>query len=113
MALFTPTVNGEVLSPLTEGDRTASPPDKVEMTLQRIPSLPSGTGQQLASLRNTAPAQAQQVDGEHTLPTQDSQTMLAPSPLREAFYIKTLSIARVVATSMLRSGDSTTPLFGM
>jgi len=33
-ALFTPTVNGEVLlSPLTEDDRTPFPVDKVEMTL--------------------------------------------------------------------------------
>jgi hypothetical protein len=38
-ALFTPTVDREVLSPLTEGGRTASPPGKVEMTLpERIPS---------------------------------------------------------------------------
>jgi hypothetical protein len=84
-ALFTPTVDGVVLSPLTEDDRTASPPDKVEMTLQRIPSPPSRTGQQLASLRNTAPAQAEQVDGEHTLPTQDSQTMLASSTQRGTY----------------------------
>ncbi len=83
-ALFTPTVDGDILSPLTENVRTASLPDKVEMTLQRIPSPPSRTGQQLASLRNTAPAQAEQVDGEHTLPTHNSQTILPPSPPGEA-----------------------------
>jgi hypothetical protein len=82
-ALFTPTVNGEVLSPLTEDVRTASLPDKVEMTLQGIRSPPSRTEQLLASLRNTAPAQAEQVDGEHTLPTHNGQTMLPPSPPRE------------------------------
>jgi hypothetical protein len=82
-ALFTPTVNGEVLSPLTEDVRTASLPDKVEMTLQGIPSPPSRTEQLLASLRNTAPAQAEQVDGEHTLPTHNGQTMLHPSSPRE------------------------------
>jgi hypothetical protein len=79
-ALFTPTVNGDVLlSPLTEDDRTASPPDKAEMTLQRTPSP-----QQQASLCNTASTQAEQVDGEHTLPTQDSQTILPPPPPGEA-----------------------------
>jgi hypothetical protein len=42
-ALFTPIVDGEVLSPLTKGDRTASPPDKVEMTLlERFPSSSLG-----------------------------------------------------------------------
>jgi hypothetical protein len=46
-ALFTLIVDGEVLSPLTEGDRTASPLDKVEMTLlERIPSSSSRIGQQ-------------------------------------------------------------------
>lgn len=83
-ALFTPTIDGEVLSPLTEDDRTVSPPDKVEMTLQRIPSPLSRAGQQLASLHNPAPAQAEQVDGEHALPTQDSQSILSPSPPGEA-----------------------------
>jgi hypothetical protein len=84
MALFTPTVDGEVLSPLTKDDRTASPLDKVEMTLQRILSPLSRTGQQLATLRNTTPIQAQKVDREYMLLTQDSQTMLAPSAPREA-----------------------------
>ena len=84
-ALFTPIVDGEVLSPLTEGDRTASPPDKVEMTLlERIPSSSSRTGQQQASPCNTASTQAQQVDIEQPLSTQDSQTMLPPSPSGEA-----------------------------
>ena len=67
-ALFTPIVDGEVLSPLTEGDRTASPPDKVEMTLPC----------------NTASTQVQQVGIEQPLSTQDSQTMLPPSPSGEA-----------------------------
>ena len=81
-ALFTPIVSGEVLSPLTEGDRTASPPDKIEMTLpEMIPSSPSRTGQQQASPAST---QVQQVDREQPLPTQDSQTMLPPSPPGEA-----------------------------
>jgi hypothetical protein len=45
--LFTPVGNGEVLSPLTEDDRTASPADKVEMALpEGFPSSPSCTGQQ-------------------------------------------------------------------
>jgi hypothetical protein len=84
-ALFTPTVDREVLSPLTEDDRTASPPDKVEMTLaERIPSSPLRMGQQQASPCDTASTQAQQVDREQPLPTQDSQTMLPPSPPGEA-----------------------------
>ncbi|KAF4625713.1 hypothetical protein G7Y89_g12451 [Cudoniella acicularis] len=84
-ALFTPIVNGEVLYPLTEDNRTASLLDKVEMTLlESILSSPSSTGQQQASLYNTAPTQAQQVDGEQPLPTQDSQTILSPSPPGEA-----------------------------
>jgi hypothetical protein len=59
-ALFTPTVDGEVLSPLTKGDRTASSLDKVEMALpERNPSSPPRTGQQRASLYYTASAQAQ------------------------------------------------------
>ena len=79
-ALFTPIVNGEVFSPLTEDDRTASPPDKVEMTLpESILPSPSSTGQQQTSLCNTASTQAQQVDGEQLLPTQDSQVMLPSS----------------------------------
>jgi hypothetical protein len=84
-ALFTPTVDGKVLSPLTEGDRTTSPPDKVEMTLpERIPPPSPGTGQQQASPCNTASTQAQQVDREQPLLTQDSQTMPPPSPPGEA-----------------------------
>jgi hypothetical protein len=84
-ALFTPTVDGEVLSPLTKGDRTASPPDKVEMALpERSPSSPPRTGQQQASPCSTASAQAQQVDREQPLLTQDSQTMLSPPPPGEA-----------------------------
>ncbi|KAH8772435.1 hypothetical protein F5882DRAFT_505910 [Hyaloscypha sp. PMI_1271] len=84
-ALFTPTVDREVLSPLTEGNRTASSPDKAEMALpERSPSSPPRTGQQRASPCSTAPAQAQQVDREHPLPTQDSQTMLSPPPPGEA-----------------------------
>ena len=84
-ALFTPIINREVLSPLTEGDRTSSPPDKVEMTLlERIPSSPSRTGQQQASPCSPASTQVQQVNREQPLPTQDSQTMLPPSPPREA-----------------------------
>jgi hypothetical protein len=84
-ALFTPTVDGEVLLPLTEGDRTASSPDKAEIALpERSPSSPPRTGQQRASPCSTASAQAQQVDREQPLPTQDSQTMLPPSPPREA-----------------------------
>ena len=74
-ALFTPIVHGEVLSPLTEDDRTRSPPDKAEMTLPE---------QQQASLCNTASTQAQQVDGEQPLPAQDSQTLLPSSPPGEA-----------------------------
>jgi hypothetical protein len=84
-ALFTPIVNRKVLSPLTEDDRTASPPDKVEMALPgRIPSSPSRTGQQRASPCSPAPTQVQQVDREQPLPTQDSQTMLPPSLPGEA-----------------------------
>ena len=69
-ALFTPIVNREVLSPLTEGDRTTSLLDKVEMTLlERIPSSPSRTGQQQANPCNTASTQAQQVDRKQPLST--------------------------------------------
>jgi hypothetical protein len=83
-ALFTPTVDGEVLSPLTEGDLPTSPPDKVEMTLPgRSPSSPPRTGQQQASPCNTASTQAQQVEREPP-PTQDSQTILSLSPPGEA-----------------------------
>jgi hypothetical protein len=66
-ALFTPTINREVLlSPLTKDDQTPFLVDKVEMTLQRIPSP-----QQQASLCNTTSTQAEPVDEEHTLPIQD------------------------------------------
>ena len=83
-ALFTPTVDGEVLSPLTEGGLPTSPPDKVEMTLsERIPPPSPRMGQQ-TSPYNTASAQAQKVDREQPLPTQDSQTILPPSPPRVA-----------------------------
>jgi len=40
--------------------------------------------QQQANLYNTTSIQAQQVDREQPLPTQNSQTILPPSPLREA-----------------------------
>ncbi|KAL5318079.1 hypothetical protein ACEPPN_015183 [Leptodophora sp. 'Broadleaf-Isolate-01'] len=83
-ALFTPTVNGGVLSPLTEDDWTASPPDKVEMTLlEGLPS-PSSTGQQQLSLCSTASIEGQQVDREQSLPTQDSPAILPPSSLDQA-----------------------------
>jgi hypothetical protein len=83
-ALFTPMVDGEALSPLTEGVRTASPPGKVEMGLpERILSSPSRTGQQQASPRNTASTQAQQVDTEQPLSTRDGQTMPPLSPSGE------------------------------
>jgi hypothetical protein len=49
--LFTLIIDGEVLLPLTEGDRTASLLDKVEMALlERSLSLLPRTGQQQASL---------------------------------------------------------------
>jgi hypothetical protein len=87
-ALFTPIGNGEIISPLTEVDRTASLPDKVEMTLlERFPFSPSWIGQQQASLCNPASTYMQQVDGEQLLLSQDSQTMLSFSPPREALTL--------------------------
>ncbi|KAH7305381.1 hypothetical protein BKA65DRAFT_543965 [Rhexocercosporidium sp. MPI-PUGE-AT-0058] len=64
-ALFTPT--------------TASPPDKVEMTLPEGLPSPSSTGQQQLSLCSTASIEGQQVDREQSLPTQDSPAILPPS----------------------------------
>jgi hypothetical protein len=96
--LFTPTVNGEVPSPLTEDDQTASSPDKAEMALvERIPSSPSMTEQQQASQCNTAAIQVQQVDGEQPLPAEGSQTMLAPSPPGEAPTVTDM-VAKAVHT---------------
>jgi hypothetical protein len=84
-ALFTPTINGEVLSPLTEDDRTASPPDKVEVaSLEGIPSSPSSMAEQQIRLNNMASTQAQRVDGEQSLSIQDRQTMLPSSLFGEA-----------------------------
>jgi hypothetical protein len=84
-ALFIPIINREVLSPLTKDNRTASLPDKIEMTLlERFSSSLSKTVQQQASLRNAASTQAQQVDREQPLSTQDNQTVLSCSLPREA-----------------------------
>ncbi|CZR52926.1 uncharacterized protein PAC_02804 [Phialocephala subalpina] len=83
-ALFTPIVNREALSLLTEDDRTASPPDKVEVALpEEIPSSPSSTGQHQTSLCNIALTQAQQVSREQPLLTQHNQAMLPCSPLEK------------------------------
>ncbi|KIM93127.1 hypothetical protein OIDMADRAFT_138353 [Oidiodendron maius Zn] len=58
------------------------------MTLpERYPSSPSRTEQQEASLSNPASIQAQQVNGEQPLPTQDSQTTPSFYPPREALTL--------------------------
>jgi hypothetical protein len=55
------------------------------MTLREgISSSPPRTGQQQASPSSSASTQVQQVDKEQQLPNQDSQTILPPSPPREA-----------------------------
>lgn len=95
-ALFTPIVNREAFSPLTEDDRTASSLDKVEMTLPKgIPSSPSSIRQHQTSLCNITSAQARQVDGEQPLPAHDSQAMLLSSPLEEAPTLTNM-VAKVV-----------------
>ncbi|TVY80732.1 hypothetical protein LSUE1_G005970 [Lachnellula suecica] len=86
--VFTPIVNREVLSPLTEDDRTASLPDKVDMTLpKRVASSLPSTIQQQTGLCNTASTHAQQVNRERPLPTQDSQTMLPSSTPKEILVL--------------------------
>ena len=77
--LFTPIVKRRVLSPLTEYDWTASPPDKVETTLPEGLPSPSSTGQQQIGQCSTASIEAQQVDREQSLATQDSPAILPPS----------------------------------
>lgn len=89
--VFTPIVNGEVLSPLTEIDRTASPPDKVEMSLsESIPFSPSRTGQQQSSLCKTGSTKPQQVNREQSLPTEDSPANLPLSPPEDALALPSL-----------------------
>lgn len=95
-ALFTPTVNGDILSPLTEDDRTASPPRKIEMALpEGVASSPSSTGQQQTGLGNTASTQAQHVNGEQPISVQDRQTMLPSSLLGEALTLTNM-VAKAV-----------------
>jgi hypothetical protein len=70
--LFTPIRNGEVLSPLTEDNRTTASPDKAETTLpERTPLLLSRTGLQQASLYNVTSTQAQEVNEEKLFPAED------------------------------------------
>ena len=88
-ALFTPILSGEVLSPVTEYDLTASP----RKELARIP-LSFRSGKQAIPC-NTASAQTQQVDGEQSLLMQNNLIMLSPSLPKEA-----PSLAEMVAKSV-------------
>ncbi|CZR60272.1 uncharacterized protein PAC_10168 [Phialocephala subalpina] len=90
-ALFTSIANGGALSPLTEDNRTAFPQGKAE----RIPPPLSSMGQQQTSLCNTASTQAQQVDREQSLLTQDSPAILPYSPAEE-----TPALANMVAKAV-------------
>lgn len=70
--IFTPTVNGGYLSPLTENGRATSSPEQAAITLlDGITSPLSYTGYQQTKLSNTAPIQAQQVNGEQFLRIQN------------------------------------------
>ncbi|KAE8441969.1 hypothetical protein EG329_004136 [Mollisiaceae sp. DMI_Dod_QoI] len=90
-AVFTPIVNGGLLSPLTEDNWPASP-KKIEMSLPKEFPTPSSIEQQQTGLCSTASTEAQPVDREKSPPTHDSLAKLSPS-LPE----KTLTLADMIA----------------
>jgi hypothetical protein len=79
--IFTPTVSRDVLSPLTEDDRTASPLERAKLALPGGNSITSV--QQLTKLSNAAPTQTQQVNREQLLLVQDRETTVCSSPTGE------------------------------
>jgi len=77
-AVFTPVVNGGLLSPLTEDNWPASPA-KTEMSMPEELPTPSCTEQQQTDLCSTASIEAQPVDREKSPPTHESPAKLSPS----------------------------------
>ena len=77
-AVFTPVVNGGLLSPLTE-DNWPATPEKIEMSLPKELPTPSCTEQQQTGLCSTASTEAQPVDREKSPPTHNSPAKLSPS----------------------------------
>ncbi|KAH9204401.1 hypothetical protein DL95DRAFT_471525 [Leptodontidium sp. 2 PMI_412] len=85
-ALFTPIVNGGVLSPLTEDNWTASPAEKAEISFPEGLPPPSCTERQQRSLSSTASAEAQLDDREQSLSLKIAQLYCPHPHLKRHLY---------------------------